>query len=531
MATFPKKLCPAFFLVFLAGILLSPLVFAQGSFIQGIHDYQVFPYETTRGKIPFSVKGDGPLTATVTDMVTGEIVARGQWIIDPKARPLSEVPEDASTPLRTSLHNLYIDRVPINLDGDYRVEFRKGSKTQAFEHILIGELWIVGGGIQAIGAPSRKVPRDNPFIHIVKDDKWQEAQAPLFQPYEDIPRFHELVSPWLFAANEYSLNTGIPVGILGIARPNAPIRSFWDASTTEMPEFKSLVEKYGQKAHYFIWYHGGADANPFRWQYYEEYLNRSIEAIRGYAKNPDMKVVVVQMSHLEYPQGIPPQPYLGRIRAAQWRVATNDPLAIMVPSLQFNLRDRFRLREDTVFLLGQDVGRILLESKESRELRWFGPKLLKAQFADETRRRINVEFENSQDLIIKEERIQDWLVSDSNHQGYSEAPAPFERDGILYLDLKGGEAEAVMEKDENGLTRIKLKKNGFIPVISVGVRGQNLIRIDLHAPAEPDAQLWYALWDNSTGSVLDERSRYLGTFGPVPIQKAEPKKKIFHSTQ
>jgi hypothetical protein len=506
--------------VFILAVGFCPFAFSQQSFIQGVQDYQVFPYETggIRARIPFRVGGgaEGAVGALVKNRDTGQVVAEGSWIIDSKAAPKTDPPADKSQPIRTSLRDLYIDRVPINIDAGYRIEFTLGGRKQSFDQIMVGELWIVGGGVNAMGAPSRRNPDTIPTVRIFDGTNWKEAKEPLFEPYEALARQQIMIGPWLTAAVRYSQSTRMPVGILGATLPNQPIAAWWNAEGTELTAFKRLIETQGRGAQLFAWFQGYHDAGGPLAAQYADTLTKTVAAVREYAANPNMTFLVVQTTRLDYAPGREPTVYLGRIRAAQWEAVMRDPNAILIPTMHYNLRDSFRLRDDAMALLGLDIG-ITLASREKGRTVWFGPKLAAAHFTDATRRHIDIRFDNVERLVLGDNPARDWHIVDENYLGYTEAPRPFIKDNILYLQLEGGRLDKILEPTKEGMARVQLKNTGFLPVQNVSLRSSNVVRVTLADAAKPGARLWHGLWDNFNGSLRDGDGRRLGSLGPIVV--------------
>ena len=489
--------------------------------VSGIQPYQVFPYKGFRANIPFHANVQGSLTSLVSDSGTGEVVAEGRWEIAPDAPATYELPKEKEVVrlIRTSSRDLVIANVPINSRNEYKIRFTCGDRSFEVDHVLVGEIWVIGGSVNAFGAPGRKPSEPVPFVHFLQDGAWKPGKDPLFPSDEPLPPQCEQITHWLCAAQGYYQNTGIPVGLMGWAAPVLSMAACWSDEGTEMPVFKSLIETHGRGASAFFWQQGEGDAHPQGIAAYGAHLKSIASSVRRYADNPDMLIVVLQLSSYQDTRGLPPTPYFGRVRDAQRLFCMQDLKSILVPTMHHALRDAFRLSEDGVRSLGGQLGEAMTEAKEKKRAVWQGPRPVSAVFGDPARRQIVVRFENTEGILVERKSEKDWTVTDARHLGYEEAFVEEIRDDVATVRLKGARSGQVLSGPKEETVRFKLEDGGFIEVMRVSAHGKQSVRLELAAPAAAGARVSYGLWDNAAGSVRDERGKRAAAFADLAVEE------------
>jgi hypothetical protein len=474
-------------------LILAALPLRARAFVQGITDYQVFPRKGPAGAIPFTVKAKGPLTATVMENADRKTVLSRTWNLSAPAA-------------------LSIEDVPVG--GEYTLRFTRNNETAVFEHILVGEIWAVGGQSNAIGCEGVPVP-PLPQVHFFQAN-WGEGAEPLWPFWYKQP--HNAVNPWLSAAQTYYRLTGIPVGLMGAVNVSS-INGFMDAQH-DFVRFKDLLEKDGRGASVFCWYQGEADSSPEGSKTYQERLHQMAASLRRYADNPEMLIVIVQLSYLITLADT--NPYSGRVREAQRAFCAQDPRALLVPALPYPHRDLIHLTAEAYKQLGLRIGEAVAETEKAGRPLWQGPRPVSARFADQARKRIAVSFDSAARLQIyapaKRNPEDDWLITDDRHRGYPEAGAPEIKNGVITLHLTGARAAAAQLDENNQTVTIPLSDYGYLKPTRAAIHGLAII-LDLPEPALPGASLSYALLSNATGSLLDENGKPAAAFDGIPIQE------------
>ena len=503
----------------------ASLAQSGGLVVEGIQDFQVLPYKEYWASISFAVNVRGSVSAELTAAEDGRIVRTQSWEAAADSAGASPAERRGSPlPGPGPLRRLMLEKLPIG--GPYTLRIASGDDVAIFQNLLVGEIWVVGGGDNAIGAPARRNPRSIPQVHFLRDGRWQEGAPPLFETLQDVPAGEAAddktrVSPWFYGARHYYQYHGIPVGLMGWAEPGAPMERFWDRAGAEMPRFKKLVETHGVGAAVFGWYQGEADAHPLGIASYAERLKAAAAVLRRYAQNPEMTVVVAQLSCLPVADGRPPTPYFGRIRDIQRRFCEEDARAIVVPTMHYSHRDALCLDGSGVEDLGRSIGEALILAKTSGQPAWPGPRAAKAQFTDETRRRVVVVFDNAKQLVASSggAASRDWLVTDGKHLGYPGASYPATGGATMTLEVTGAEIAAVQTSKDGRRLHVTLKNTGCIRVMSVSVHGERDFLLDLAEPALPGAMLSYATMSDSRGSLRNREGLYCPAFADMPIEE------------
>lgn len=499
----------------------------------GIGDYQVFPYNPRdpelRGMVPFSVRGEGVFSVDVIRKRDQQAVASQTWQVGRQVATLAPTRFDQEGGLiRTSSSTLTVDNVKIG--GPYILRFTHEGQVESYDNVLVGEIWVVGGGSNAIGAPG--TPRSvDPNVHMFRDEKWQPAAEPLFTWHdpgtlEPLPSGSGPISPWLAAAQTYYLNSGIPVGVLGVAYQDRPIAQFWyessDTRSTgkvyDLTGFDTLVPSQARGASVFCWYQGEADATAAGCVYYGEHLKAVVAAMRRYTQNPDMLALIVQLSYKE-PPSLPP--YFGRIRDLQRRFCMEDPRSILVPALPFAHRDGTHLDENGILRLGDSIGQALKEVYDRKRIVWPGPRPISAHFTDFQRRGIRMVFDSLEPINVLRGAEGHWSIEDGEHLGYPAASPPFYKSGELVTKVTGAKVLSTQVDEATQEVKIRVQKEGYVSVMRVTRLGQTSIQLSLASPAMMGATVSYGLMDDCRGSLRTDSGKSAATFLDFPIQEPE----------
>lgn len=491
-----------FFCLFLSEISQSQDV-SDAGFVREIMPYQVFPSRHGKGVISFRAQGPGRLEARVEKESDGAVVARAEW--------------DLSS---TNLKELALKDVPVG--GEYTVRCRLKGRETSFAHILVGELWIAGGQSNALGAEGE--PYDPiPQVHLLRDGKWQQGRDPLFPWFGN--QIH--ITPWIQAAREYFKRTGIPVGLLGYCAPAMEIDFFMDRSHKELLQLKPIVQRYGRGASVFLWYQGESDCEAKRRVVYKDRLHAMAAAIRRDARNPALKVVIVQLSYLIDFRGDPTAAW-GKMREVQRQFCLEDAHAILAPALPYPHKDAIHLGAAGARGLGDRIALALTESRQSDKPVWQGPRPVSARFVDGSKTRIRVEFDSAKELRLfdakwedkgpRRNSKEDWFVTDDAHRGQPELLDAKVEKGVLKIQVSGGRLRA-MKVDEGGggeLASLNFENTGFLRPTSVTAEGLSVI-LELPGPAGDDTKVSYALLSSSRCTLTDEQGKPAAAFADLPV--------------
>ena len=495
----------------------------------GISAWQVFPFDSDfRAKIPFrALISKGQLRVEVVDSQSREIIADALYEIDSTYAAKYTVPNDSQTAVKTSSKDLVVAKVPFNTKGDYTIRFKAGEKTQEVQHILVGEIWVVGGGTNAYGAPARRKLAAQPMVHSFVDGKWQEGSDPIFPALEvGFAADAQILTPWVRAAQDYTSLTGVPVGIVGWAVPDLKL----DYTGSSLAGLKTLLEKNAKKASLLLWFQGETEAGPQSAQYYWA-LKKMAELVRKATENENLLLVFCQVPSFKDPKGGGNTPAWGRIREAQRRFCSDDKYAILVATMYLTQRSPGFLDEAGVTDLSIRLGEILSGTNKSKKPVWQGPRFKKAEFLDTGHQIVRVWFENTtQRLIVRQGSQGDWAVTDDKHLGYAEITPPDVRDGVLTFQLNGARCGVLDSGGSDSTVKLKLQDTGYINATNVTVQTKDYLDINLAQAAVKDAKLHYAFLDECVGSLQDGDGRYAVAFVDMPIGEPGDRRTLTTST-
>ena len=491
---------------------------AEAEFVQGLTPYQVLPSKNGKGVVSFRAKGPGRFEAQVEKQPDGTVVARREW-------------ELTSAALSGELS---LDSVPVG--GEYTVRCRLNGREKVWEHILVGEIWVVSGQSNALGAEGRPY-EPIPQVHLMRDGKWQEGRDPLFPWFGG----EVFIAPWIEAAREYYKRTGIPVGLMGFCVPGKEIEFFMDFFHKEVAQLKPIIERYGKGASVYLWYQGEADCETQRRLVYKQRLQDMAASVRRDARNPDLTVVVIQLSYLSAPPAATTSTW-GKMREVQRQFCLEDPRAILVPALPYSHKDSIHLSAEGARALGSRIALALAEAREAGKPVWQGPRPISACFTDAARTQIRVQFDSAKQLRVSNDAIgvlqpvgkqpegqpearhevtEDWYVTDTIHRGEPELLNAVVEKGRLQLTIGGGKLGAAKwdEASRSQSMSVELENGGFLKPTRVATEGLSVI-LHLPEPAGEDAKVSYALFSHSRSTLMDEQGRPAAAFVDLAVQNA-----------
>jgi hypothetical protein len=477
------------------------------SFIDGIQPSQVFVCKGTKASIPFRAEAGVALRAEVVLASDKDknVIVRQEWpnvAGDPKA-PAGSLTNPSVV--------LSLDNVP--LGGEYTIRFTRGLATAEIQGILMGEIWVVGGGANAVGAPAKYPPSGQ--VHTF-NGTWSNGVIPLFQGPPDLPKGMMLVSPWLYAAAEYADKRGIPVGLVGWARPGMTLREALDPQNGDSERVRIWVKQFGLGATVFGWYQGEGDALLLDGvRDFGANLKRLVASMRETAANPQMLAVIVQLGTVEDPAH-PDSAALGRIRNAQRFYCADDPQALLLTALPCARRDTALLSDEGSRYLGLSISEVMVVAAKSGKPPQSGPRALSAHYADDTHRRVVVEFDAPTGLLPPEAAAC-FLVSDAKHLGAPQVLGSDVASGVLTLKVEGGRVTAMDPAAGGQEVHFKIADSGFVQVTSAQAEGASGVMLELVQAAGENPTVSYCLLDNAKGLLRGSDGKFAPAFADLPI--------------
>lgn len=471
-------------------------------FVQGISAWQVFTRHGKKGDITFSTATTKTLTAEVVRDSDKKVIRKQKW----------ELPESRKDDKPVSLA---ITGIPFG--GEYTVRFENQGRANVFNHILVGDIWVVGGQSNAVGPEAPIAPAVS-GVHYYKGE-WKAGRGMLFPTFDKEKPNRAPFSAWRPAAEEYYRRTGIPVGLMGWAFGGVPMKNFWDKKFKELPVY-SMVPEHGRGATTYLYYQGEHDCMPDRIPVYQDRLTSMVAVLRRYTGNPDLQVVIMQLSYVAGSQSSA-TPYCGRLREKQRQFCLNDPHAVLITAMPYPHIDTVHLSPTGQTMLGKKLGELLANKTKTGKLPWQGPRVVKAQFTDAKRTAIRVTFDSAKSVKVLDKPLgiagsddvkwaadhkpeMDWLVTDEKHPGF---PVKVKQDP---------KSKPVWGPPD---TLVPYTKVYQVPK-RVSAKGK-VVTIELTEPSSKGAKISYGLMERSLATLTDEKGVAAVTFDAVPVQEAQ----------
>ena len=191
--------------------------------------------------------------------------------------------------------------------GPYTITFELGKSKKVIKHILVGDLWVLGGqsNMEGIGV-MRDALKPHPRVHMYSlRDQWKKAKDPINPCGNSLYRSHngqdqfrsdeeskaiesayvKGVGPGLAFARYLTENTGVPIGLIPCAKGGSSMQQ-WD------PQLKHLggdslygacalrINAVGGKVRGMIWSQGCSDADRTSAKLYTKRMKTLVAALR-----------------------------------------------------------------------------------------------------------------------------------------------------------------------------------------------------------------------------------------------------------
>jgi hypothetical protein len=325
---------------------------------------------------------------------------------------------------------------------------------------------------------------------------------------------------------------------MGYCVPAREINYFMDVFYSEMVSFQPVVSKHGKGATAFLWYQGESDVETPRRVLYKGQLEKMAKSLRKYADNPEMKMVIVQLSYLVGMMGNE-SPLWGKMRDVQRQFCVEDGKAILVPALPYSHKDPIHLGAEGHAELGARMGQALAEAHAAGKAVWQGPRAVSAKFADGSRKRIAVTFDNAKGLELSDRAIgkmhpandekwedkverrdpkEDWYVTDAKHRGQPDLLKAEIKDGALRVELEGGKIEQLQaEQPEAESLTAQLTNPGYLRPAKAWAEGTTVM-LEFAEPVSQWAKVSYALYSNSRSTLMDEQGKPAAAFVGLKVE-------------
>ena len=264
--------------------------------ISGIHHYQVFQ----RGaKNTADIKLH--VTATIPGPIHCSITSSGKTVRGFKNQKIGSA--------RTNTTRCVIKGLPCG--GPYNIEISSGNKKRVLKHILVGDLWVMGGqsNMQGIGN-MRDALKPHKMVHMFDmRDEWRQAKDPInlcpisvdkahhgqdqFRTDDDAKTIEanqiKGVGPGLAFARYLYKKTGVPIGLIPCAKGGSSMQQ-WDPKLKQRGGDSLYgaclrrIQAAGGKITGMIWSQGCSDASEKAAKKYTRRMQTLIANLRADCK-------------------------------------------------------------------------------------------------------------------------------------------------------------------------------------------------------------------------------------------------------
>lgn len=284
-----------------------------------------------------------------------------------------------------------VERVPAG--GPYTIELRCDAWEDArkFTHILVGDLWVLAGqsNMEGYGYLEDVQPPDE-RIHVFRmDDEWAIAREPLHTTVSATdpahwPRDREgrpvrITGKRLaeYAANrkrgaglglpfavQMLKGTGVPIGLIPCAHGGTRMDQ-WDPALKAQGGaslYGSMIRRVqaaGGRVKGILWYQGESDAQPERWESYEQKLTTFVQSVRNDLSAPDLPFLLVQIGR-NIATHVPHQKEWAAVQEIQRTLPLRTPHMASTASIDLELEDDVHADTPSLKRLGRRLARLAL---------------------------------------------------------------------------------------------------------------------------------------------------------------------------
>lgn len=259
----------------------------------------------------------------------------------------------------------------------------------AGQHDDRSNLWILSGQSNACGRGLLPGPKAVDAVRMFSpgEDDGISGSGEFVAGEDPLPGMGSWgVGPWVAAAQAVS-KEGHEIDMLGYALGNRSI-SHWSPGSEGESKLFSRIKKQGKGAGVFLWYQGESDTgSPEDAAAYCGRLADLVARVRDAAENPDMTVVIIQLSAMTIPGRAADRAHFMTVREAQRQFVIADGNALLVTALGRVQKDDGHVDTPGHVELGAEIARALLRNRFNQtDINWPGPVLDAAVLAPDSRK-------------------------------------------------------------------------------------------------------------------------------------------------
>lgn len=273
--------------------------------------------------------------------------------------------------------------------GPYSIEVRVGHGVAAVKHVLVGDLWVLGGqsNMQGYGDLENTEPPNELVNSFDMADQWVLAKEPLHVMGSAADRVHwplnadkqpermsgEKLAGFLAKlkkgsglglpfAVEMVRQTGVPVGLVPCAHGGTSMNQ-WDPALKDKGGdslYGGTIRRFGVvggKVKGMLWYQGESDAGAKAAPLFREKFERMVAAFRQDFGQPDLPFYYVQIGRFIVKGG---EAHWHLVQEMQRQAEQTIPHAGMASAIDFELDDLIHVGTPSLKRLGQRLAKLAI---------------------------------------------------------------------------------------------------------------------------------------------------------------------------
>lgn len=278
---------------------------------------------------------------------------------------------------RNSLWFANITSIPVG--GEYDIELRLEKYLIKVKHILVGDLWVLGGQSNMEGFGRLKnAEKETSLIHSLSfNDQWNIAKDPLHKSIQAVDPVHQAQSEfgkdmkmiWLHENLGAGLGlpfakallrvSSVPIGLIPCAKGGSTMQD-WSPSLRNAAGnslYGSLIRRVkqaGGRVRGILWFQGEADSTVEASKAYLGRLINFVKALRNDLRSPDLPFFYAQSSKIITGFGNSElQDNWNRVKFSQVELESLLPGVALVSTADLTLEDKAHLNTKSLKILGE----------------------------------------------------------------------------------------------------------------------------------------------------------------------------------
>ena len=269
--------------------------------------------------------------------------------------------------------------------GPYEIELCVGDDRLNVRHVLVGDVWILGGqsNMEGIGHIKDRAKPEPMVRAFYMHDAWKTAKDPIHNLCDAVDPVHaDLcggvlpqraayvgVGPGVAFGQNMFRRTGVPQGLIACAHGGTSMEQWDPAKKREGGRslYGAMMRRFrknGSSVAGVIWYQGCSDANEAVVALYQKRMKRLIVAMRHDFKSPQLPFVLVQISRVMGPGW--DHDSWSVVREVQRRLPERIQRCAVVPAIDLELDDGIHISGKEQNRLGRRLAQAMCAVRGDR---------------------------------------------------------------------------------------------------------------------------------------------------------------------